>query len=169
MLIREVECEVLEAATDLGAAVVLAGDAGFEAATVGDGCVSPAARSADKAGAAREWRSRRVRRLHWARAIAEESCVQVGSGSQRRKGGHASSQTGRARRQNLVRTLANLLNRRELAPVPGPGRAFGSMLKCLTWRDLEMVDQITLSSNTPGSSNTLIFWLREVAAMRQAA
>ena len=33
----------------------------------------------------------------------------------------------------------------------------------------EMVDQITLSSNTPGSSNTLIFWLREVAAMRQAA
>jgi antirestriction protein ArdC len=33
----------------------------------------------------------------------------------------------------------------------------------------EMVDQITLSSNTPGSSNTLILWLREVAAMRQAA
>jgi hypothetical protein len=32
-----------------------------------------------------------------------------------------------------------------------------------------MVDQITLSSNTPGSSNTLIFWLRKVAAMRQAA
>ena len=32
-----------------------------------------------------------------------------------------------------------------------------------------MVDQITLSSNTPGSSTTLIFWLREVAAMRQAA
>ncbi len=33
----------------------------------------------------------------------------------------------------------------------------------------EMVGHITLSSNTPGSSNTLTFWLREVAAMRQAA
>lgn len=32
-----------------------------------------------------------------------------------------------------------------------------------------MVDQLTPSSNTAGSSNTLIFWLREVAAMRQAA
>ena len=31
------------------------------------------------------------------------------------------------------------------------------------------VDRITLSSNTPGSSNTLIFWLREVTTMRQAA
>ena len=33
----------------------------------------------------------------------------------------------------------------------------------------EMVEQITLSSIIPGSSNTPILWLREVAAMRQAA
>ena len=33
----------------------------------------------------------------------------------------------------------------------------------------ELVDQITLSSNTPGDSNTLVSWLREVAALRQAA
>jgi len=42
----------------------------------------------------------------------------------------------------------------------------------LAWEfrgESERVEQITLSSNTPGSSNTLIFWLREVAAMRQAA
>jgi hypothetical protein len=32
-----------------------------------------------------------------------------------------------------------------------------------------MVNQLTLSSNTPGNSNTLYPWLREVAALRQAA
>lgn len=50
-----------------------------------------------------------------------------------------------------------------------PSPAGGSESRAMfDWRG-EMVDQITLSSNTPGSSNTLIFWLREVAAMRQAA
>ena len=33
----------------------------------------------------------------------------------------------------------------------------------------EMVDQLTQSSNTPRNSNTLYAWLREVAAMREAA
>ena len=33
----------------------------------------------------------------------------------------------------------------------------------------DMVDQLTPSSNTPGDSNTLVSWLREVAALRQAA
>jgi hypothetical protein len=33
----------------------------------------------------------------------------------------------------------------------------------------EMVEQLTPSSNTPGDSNTLVSWLREVAALRQAA
>jgi hypothetical protein len=32
-----------------------------------------------------------------------------------------------------------------------------------------MVDQTTLSSNTPRDSNTLWSWLKEVAALRQAA
>ena len=49
MLIREVMSEVDEAATDLVAGAGSAGDAGFEAAAVGDDCAPPAARSADKA------------------------------------------------------------------------------------------------------------------------
>jgi hypothetical protein len=36
-------------------------------------------------------------------------------------------------------------------------------------RNGEMVDQLTPSSNTPVDSNTLVSWLREVAALRQAA
>lgn len=32
-----------------------------------------------------------------------------------------------------------------------------------------MVDQLTQSSNTPRDSNTLYAWLREVAAIREAA
>ena len=32
-----------------------------------------------------------------------------------------------------------------------------------------MVDQLTQSSNTPPNSNTLYAWLREVAAMWEAA
>ena len=68
-----------------------------------------------------------------------------------------------------LRTPLNPMNRRGLLLSVPHAVSFGSKRKCLPWSDLEMVDQITLSSNTPGSSNTLIFWLREVAAMRQAA
>lgn len=67
------------------------------------------------------------------------------------------------------RTPPNSLKARGLSLGLARAVSFGANRKYLPQSDLKMVDQITLSSNTPGSSNTLIFWLREVAAMRQAA
>jgi hypothetical protein len=66
---------------------------------------------------------------------------------------------------NTLNPLKNRELRRKAAP---SGQEPEDVSLCRRVRS-EMVDQITLSSNTPGSSNTLIFWLREVAAMRQAA
>src|SRR5690606_27378353 len=55
-----------------------------------------------------------------------------------------------------------------LAPAGTRWRAGGSGSRMLfDWKG-ETVDQTTLSSNTPGDSNTLWAWLREVRALRQA-
>jgi len=46
-------------------------------------------------------------------------------------------------------------------------------IRALVGKNITQIDLdkglLTLSSNTPGNSNTLVSWLREVAAMRQAA